>query len=121
MFLVLFILHNAEYLEELLDAWEEAGVSGATILHSSGLGRVRQGHGWRDDLPLIPSLKTMFEHEEYFSRTLFTIVENEEIVNKVLAATEKTIGDLMNPDTGVMVVLPTVKVYGLRPPVNKSP
>ncbi|NUM48473.1 MAG: hypothetical protein HUU38_27525 [Anaerolineales bacterium] len=118
MFLVLFILHDAELLEELLDAWEEAGISGATILHSSGLGRVRQGGGWRDDLPLIPSLKSLFDHEEYFSRTLFTVVENEATVDKVLAATEKTIGDLNKPDTGLMVVLPTAKVYGLRPPVN---
>jgi nitrogen regulatory protein P-II 1 len=118
MFLVLFILHDAELLEELLDAWEEAGISGATILHSSGLGRVRQGGGGRDDLPLIPSLKSLFDHEEYFSRTLFTVVENEATVDKVLAATEKTIGDLNKPDTGLMVVLPTAKVYGLRPPVN---
>jgi nitrogen regulatory protein PII len=120
MFLILFILHDAELLEELLDAWEEAGISGATILHSSGLGRVRQSHGWRDDLPLMPSLKSLFDHEEYFSRTLFTIVENEETVDKVLAATEKTIGDLNKPDTGLMVVLPTARVYGIRPPFNNG-
>ena len=119
MFFILFILHNAEMLEELLAAWEEAGVAGVTILHSSGLGRVRQGHGWRDDLPLIPSLKSLFEHEEYFSRTLFTVVDTDELVTKVLAATENTLGDLHNPDTGLMVVLPTVKVFGLRPPQEK--
>ncbi|MCB9136537.1 MAG: P-II family nitrogen regulator [Anaerolineales bacterium] len=114
MLLILFILHDAELLEELLDAWEEAGVSGATILHSSGLGRVRQGNSWRDDLPLMPSLKSLFDHEEYFSRTLFTVVEDEAMVDKVLAATEKTIGDLNQPDTGLMVVIPTARVYGLR-------
>ena len=118
MFLILFVLHNAELLEELLDSWEETGIAGATILHSSGLGRVRQGNSWRDDLPLIPSLKSLFDHEEYFSRTLFTIVENEEMVTKVLNATEKTIGDLHQPDTGLMVVLPIAKVYGLRPAVG---
>jgi nitrogen regulatory protein PII len=118
MFLILFILNDAEMLEELLEAWEETGVSGVTILHSSGLGRVRQGHGWRDDLPLMPSLKSLFEHEEYFSRTLFTVVDTEELVTKVLAATEKTIGDLNEPDTGLLVVMPVAKVYGLRAPVQ---
>lgn len=115
MFLILFVLHNAELLEELLDAWEEAGISGATILHSSGLGRLRQRNNWRDDLPLIPSLKSLFEHEEYYSRTLFTVVEGDEMVNKILSATEKTIGDLQQPDRGVMIVLPVAKVYGIRP------
>jgi nitrogen regulatory protein P-II 1 len=120
MFFILFILHDAEMLEELLTAWEEAGVSGVTILHSSGLGRVRQGHGWRDDLPLIPSLKSLFEHEEYFSRTLFTVVENEATVTAVLNATEKTLGGLDQPDTGLLVVLPAAQVYGLRPPVSEG-
>jgi len=113
MFLILFVLHDAEMLEELLDAWEEAGISGATILHSSGLGRVRQG-GWRDDLPLMPSLKALFDHEEYFSRTLFTLAEDDEMVAKVLSATEKTVGNLNLPDTGIMVVMPVAKIYGLR-------
>ncbi|HLF90793.1 MAG TPA: P-II family nitrogen regulator [Anaerolineales bacterium] len=120
MFLILFVLHNAEMLEELLDAWEDTGITGATILHSSGLGRVRQGHGWRDDLPLMPSLKSLFDHEEYFSRTLFTVVENDEMVDKILAATEKTIGDLNRPDTGVLVVMPVTKVYGARSFVSKA-
>ena len=114
MFLILFVLHDAEMLEELLDAWEEAGVSGATILHSSGLGRVRQGHGWRDDIPLMPSLKALFDHEEYFSRTLFTLVEDDEMVTQLLNATKKIVGNLNHPDTGLLVVLPVAKIYGLR-------
>lgn len=120
MFLVLFVLNDAEMLEELLLAWEETGISGVTILHSSGLGRVRQGHSWRDDLPLIPSLKSLFDHEEYFSRTLFTVVESEDMVTKILIATEKTIGDLNQPETGLMIVLPEAKVYGLRPPLQRD-
>lgn len=114
MFLILFVLHNAEMLEEVLDAWEETGVSGVTILHSSGLGRVRQGHGLRDDLPLIPSLKSLFEHEESFSRTLFTVITNETLIEKIVAATEKVVGNLTQPETGLLVVMPVMQVYGLN-------
>ena len=58
MYLILFVLHDSKKVPELLDAGEQVGVSGVTILHSSGLGRVRNKNrsGLRDDLPLIPSL-----------------------------------------------------------------
>lgn len=113
MYLVLFVLHDAEKLEDLLDAWEEAGVSGVTILHSTGLGRARQGGGWRDDLPLIPSLKSLLHHVESFSRTLFTVVSGEALVDGVVEATQRVVGDLREPDTGLLVAVRLARVYGL--------
>jgi hypothetical protein len=114
MFLVLFILHDSDKLGSLLDAWEAAGVSGVTIMHSTGLGRARQGIGWRDDLPLMPSLKSLFQTEEVYSRTLFTVVPNQLLVDRVVAATIDVIGDLERPETGLLVVLPLVAAYGLQ-------
>jgi nitrogen regulatory protein PII len=119
MFLVLFVLNEAEHLQSVLDAWEQAGVSGVTILHSSGLGRVRKDIGLRDDLPLMPSLKDLFEHEEYFSRTLFSIVEDESKAERLVEATEKVVGDLHTPGKGLVVILPLLKVYGLGEPLKK--
>ena len=113
MFLILFVLHNADKCDDLLDAWEETGVGGITILHSTGLGRVRGGVLW-DDLPLVPSLESLMEHEESFSRTLFTVVESESMVEQIVAVTQKTIGDLSLPNTGLLVVLPVVQAYGLQ-------
>lgn len=116
MFLVLFVLNNAERLNEVLDAWEETGVTGITILHSSGLGRARRVSGMRDDLPLMPSLKTLFEHEEFYSRTLFTVVKDEAIVDKLVAATQKITGGLDDPGTGLLIVMPVAQAYGLYKP-----
>lgn len=115
MYLILFVLHDAEKVHDLLDAWEKVGVSGVTILHSSGLGRVRGNKpGLRDDLPLIPSLEALLNHEEEFSRTLFSIVQGEEIVEKLVEATQEVVGDLSLPDTGLLVVTPVIHAYGLQ-------
>jgi nitrogen regulatory protein PII len=118
MYLILFVLHDAEKLEELLDAWERVGVSGVTILHSTGLGRIRTD-GFMDDIPLFPSLESILRHDEEinFSRTLFTVVADDEMVNKVVQATQSLVGDLSKPDTGLLVVLPVHHAYGL---VKKS-
>jgi hypothetical protein len=70
--------------------------------------------GLREDLPLIPSLEDLVNHEEKLNRTLFTIVSSDEVVDKVLKATEDLIGDLDLPNTGIMAVLPLVKVKGLN-------
>jgi nitrogen regulatory protein P-II 1 len=118
MYLVLFVLNEAEHLEDVLDVWERTGVSGVTILHSSGLGRVRKDRGLRDDLPLMPSLKALFEHEEYFSRTLFSVVQDESMAERLVQATEKVVGDLHRPGKGLIVVLPLLKIYGLGDPLQ---
>ncbi len=115
--MVMFVLHDAEKCEALLDAWEEVGVGGVTILHSTGLGRMRSGL-W-DDVPLIPSLESLLDHEESFSRTLFTVVEDTSdmpgsLVERLVAATQKVTGDLSLPNTGLLVVLPVAQAYGLR-------
>jgi len=113
MYIVLFVLHDYEKLEDLLDAWEEVGVRGATILRSSGMGRVRQ-MALRDDLPLIPSLDALFEHEEYLNRTLFTVVDEEAMIDRLVDVTQGVVGDLSQPETGFLVVLPALRAYGLN-------
>lgn len=114
MKLILFVLHDSEKLRELLDAWKEAGVSGATVLFSTGFGRIQQSAALRDDLPLMPSLEDFLPRFERFSRTVFTMIDDEEIVEKVIAATQNVVGDLYQPDRGLLMVLPVAQVYGLR-------
>ena len=37
----------------------------------------------------MPSLEDLFEYEEYYSRTVFSVVDREEIVDRVVAVTER--------------------------------
>ena|ERR1700690_738389 len=114
MKLILFILHDPEKLRALLDAWSEAGISGATVLYSTGLGRLNQVEALRDDLPLMPSLEDFLPHTEHLSRTIFTMIEDEAVVERVVEATQRVVGDLCEPDRGLLIVLTVAQVYGLR-------
>ena len=113
MFLILFVLHNPEKANDILDAWEECGVSGITILASTGLARLRKGAALREDFPIIPSLSDLLDQEEILNRTFMTIIKDELLVDKVIAATESILGDLNQPNTGILVVLPVLRAYGL--------
>ena len=98
--------------KDVLDTWEEAGIRGVTILESSGLGRVRQA-GIREDIPLMPSLKDLFKHTETHHRTLFTVIKDEGQIQNIVEATQSVVGDLEQPNTGFLFVLPVSQVFGI--------
>ena len=113
MYMIYFVLHDPNRLKDILEAWEKAGVGGITVLLSTGLKRLKADDVLREDLPLIPSLEDLIQQEERTNRTLFTVVKDDEMVEKVVQATQSITGDLNNPNTGILTVLPVVKAYGL--------
>ena len=114
MYLILLVLNDPDRLEDLLIAWEESGIQGATVLFSTGLGRIRQLDGWRDDMPLIPSLRDFYDVPENMNRTIFTVVKDEAQVDKVVAATKGVIGELDEQETGLLLILPVARAYGMN-------
>lgn len=110
--MILLVLDNPDQCPSVLDAWEDLGVGGITILESTGLGRVRD-RGIRDDLPLMPSVMDLLKSREERHRTLFTVVEDEAQVDRIVEATEGIVGDLEQPHNGVLFVLPVSRVVGL--------
>ena len=117
--MVLLILDDTNQCTPILEAWEAQGVGGVTILESTGLGRVRK-LSIRDDIPLMPSLSRLLQTRESRHRTLFTVVETEEMVDNIVNATEKIIGDLEEPHNGVLFVLPVSRVVGLQGGQNRA-
>jgi hypothetical protein len=45
---------------------------------------------------------------------MFTVVKDRETVDQVVSATKSVVGDLDEPNTGILVVLPVAEVYGLN-------
>ncbi len=111
-YLVALIVNDPEDCPAILDAWEDVGVTGVTIINSAGLGRLRRA-ALQDQFPLMPSLSDLFESDEVYNRTLFTVVSSEEMVDRLVEATQKITGDLDKPHSGFMFVLPIARVYGL--------
>lgn len=111
-YLVVLIVNDPEDCQAILDAWEEAGVTGVTIINSAGLGRLRRA-ALQDQFPLMPSLSDLFESDEVYNRTLFSVVPNEEMADRLVDVSQKITGNLDDPHSGFMFVLPVARVYGL--------
>ncbi|MCP4363398.1 MAG: hypothetical protein GY796_35810 [Chloroflexi bacterium] len=110
--MILLVLSDLGECNSILDAWEEVGVGGITILESSGLGRARQA-GIRGDIPLMPSLADFFRRSEDRHRTIFTVVDNEALVDQLIEVTESIIGDMEAPHNGVIFVWPVSRAIGV--------
>ena len=113
MFMVLFDFNDLGQFDDLIASWDEVGVRNVTILASTGLGKLKKHH-YRDDLPLIPSLEDLFDTPEITSRTLMTVIHDEGLIEKLVEQTEKVVGSLDDPDTGVLFVLPVMRAYGVK-------
>ena len=111
--MILLVVDNPDQCPAVLDAWEELGVGGITILDSTGLGRLRKA-SIRDDIPLMPSLSFLLKGREERHRTIFTVVEGEELVDRIISKTQEIMGDLNEANVGVLFVLPVSRVVGLQ-------
>jgi len=115
-YLVLLVLHDLTKLEAVLTAWEAAGISGVTVIPTTGLGRLRERMALRDDMPLIPSLDDLLvtEHEQLQNRTVFSIVDSEEAGDRLIEASESVLGNMYETHKGIIAILPLAKVHGLN-------
>jgi nitrogen regulatory protein P-II 1 len=113
MFMTMLILNDPERCQEVMNSWEAAGAPGVTVLQSTGLGRVKKHIGLNEDIPLMPSLEDFFQQEENLHRTLIAIVRERTIVDRIIQATQSILGDLNQPNTGILAVLPVLEAYGL--------
>lgn len=98
MQMVMFVLDDPDQLDAVLDAWLALGVSGVTLMESSGSYR-RHAHllGAR----FVPAHSLLTQRMEEGHYTLFTIVPDAAAVQQCLAATEAVVGNLDAPGTGI--------------------
>ena len=112
--LVVLVLDDPDKTHEVIDAWLAAGVPGVTMLYSAGLGHVMAGPGAPDDLPLFPTLASLLRGREELHRTLIAVVPDGLDVEALVAATEKITRPLIEPDTGILFVIPVTRAWGLH-------
>lgn len=108
MKLLVFILNNEEFLEEVMAAYIESGVTGATILDSEGMGRFLTY-----EVPLFAGFKEFMKGNKPYNKTIISVIHDNETLNNVKNLIDEIVGGLDNPGTGIMFTLPVDWAYGL--------
>jgi nitrogen regulatory protein P-II 1 len=110
MKLLVFVLNKEEYLEDVLEAYVEAGVAGATLLDSEGMGRFLAY-----EVPLFASFREFMKGNKPYNKTIISVIKHDSVVSRVKQLVDEVVGGLENPGTGIMFTVPVDWAAGLVP------
>ncbi|HZK33588.1 MAG TPA: hypothetical protein VFC60_03715 [Tissierellaceae bacterium] len=111
MNILFLVLNKTEYLDEILDAFVEIGVRGATILDSQGMGSALSKSG--KDIPFFGGLRALLDNTRPYNKTVFTVIEDEETLDKAVKEVKKILGNMSEPGVGLMFTLPVGEIFGM--------
>ena len=110
MKLMVIILNKTEVLDYLLEGLSASGIGGATIIESSGMAMTLSK---LDSSFLSASIRSLFNGNEEDNRTILSVIDDDQLdtVRKVVYS---TVGDLSQPNTGILFTVPIDFAEGTR-------
>ncbi|HSM57392.1 MAG TPA: hypothetical protein VK879_14670 [Candidatus Sulfomarinibacteraceae bacterium] len=117
MFLLVMVLDDVAHRDDVLQAWVDAGVRGVTILESTGINRVLHRS---EAQPMFMGFSQIFGGARVGHNTLFAVIESMEVAEAAVEATQGVVGDLSEPDTGVVFVVPVTRMWGAQIPAARD-
>lgn len=107
MELLFFVMNNVEKLDQLLKDFSNENKFRATIIDSTGMARLLADHDY-----LFGSLRALLNNSQVTSKTIFMVLDHEDIDHAVQII-ERNVGDLDEPNTGVVFTVPVSYVKGI--------
>lgn len=109
MYVLFFVLDKTERLDDVLETFLECGIKGATVINSTGMGRILSG-----SVPLFADLRSLFEDDRKFNYTIFAVLEDERKIDRLAELLTSVIGDLDEPGTGMLFTVPVGRIIGFK-------
>jgi len=107
MKLLVVILNANDKLEEVLEGLIEAGVTGATVVDSVGMGSII------GDVPLFAGLRSLFRGAKPRNNMLFSVIRDDQ-VEEAMDILGKILGCVRGErGRGLAVVLPVERAIGI--------
>ena len=113
MYALFIVLNEVDYLEDILSGFVENQISGATILDSQGMGSAI-ANSKNEDIPLFSKFRMLIGDAHPYSKTIFTVLKDEQMVDTAVAVVQEVVADISNPTVGFMFTVPIAKVYPMK-------
>jgi len=111
--LLVCVVNNTARVNEIVAALASVGVTGATVIESHGTIDITV-----QKVPVFAGFRQLLHGDREVNRTIFSVIEDDDTLRRAMAAVEKISGDLEQPSSGIMFVLPVTAVKGLAPRVG---
>ena len=108
--LLMLILKDTESIDTLMQELASCGVKGGTLLEGTGMANALSN---TEDVPAFGMLRHMLSGGEKESSYVLMFVLRDEQVMNTRNTIKSVLGDLKNPNTGIMFSIPLTYVEGL--------
>jgi hypothetical protein len=113
MHLLVCVVNNTAKVNQIVAGFATIGVTGATVIDSHGTVEIAV-----EEVPIFAGFRQLLRSDRQSNRTIFSVIDDEEILEAAMALVEKACGDLEQPSTGIMFVVPVTGVRGLAPKIE---
>ena len=103
MYLLIVVLNNEELLDDLITGWLDIGISGATVIESTDSLQLISHH-----IPIFAGFRALTSGGMPHNKTVFTIIRDQEVVDKAVTYLETLCYDTGKPFQGIYVVAPAL-------------
>lgn len=126
MKLVVLITVQIEAGLDIAQAWQDANAPGVTVIRSHGLHSLQEElKSGRVELPRMvvsmgSAMAAILDSVEERGILFFSVVEDE-LVDALITAANSVLGDLNEPNNGILFVVPIERTVGVRRHDSSSP
>lgn len=112
MIQVTIVLSKTECLDALMYEFAENGITGGTILDSSGMVRCLHNNA-TSEFPFMSSIREILDLDNEGSKTIF-LIATEEQVKTISEIVNRVTGGLQHSNTGILFCTPVIYIEGLH-------
>lgn len=109
--MLVLILEKEQYLNQILIDLSDAGIKSATLTNSTGM----MGHlsALKEEDSIISTLRPLFTPAHAENKTIYFILDEEQ-VDTARNVIRNVLGDLSQPETGILFGIPLLFTEGIR-------
>ncbi len=116
MHLLICIVNNTASVNDIVGGFVRIGVTGATVIDSHGTAEIAAAQ-----VPVFAGFRQLVQSNRRPNRTVFSVIKDDETLDRAMAVVEEVVGSLEDSATGIMFALPVSRVRGLAPKMEEAP
>lgn len=105
--LLVVIIKQTQYLDDILTGFVDIGIGGATVIDSRGMGQILTSN-----VPIFAGLKDLMPGGAIGNYMIISVIKSEK-VDMAMQLVNEVCGNIEEEGAGIAFTLPVSKVFGL--------
>ncbi|MCF8067623.1 MAG: hypothetical protein K9L30_03445 [Desulfobacterales bacterium] len=104
MNLLTVVIDSDDFLNEILTGWLELGISGATVIETTGSLQLISDH-----VPIFAGFRSLTSGGKHHNKTVFAVIKDEKLLENAISFIEKTSKKTKKFQQGIYFVTPVIR------------